>query len=162
MLTPSLEDYLEEAYRLSRELRRVRPKDLSLSLNVAMPSVTQALQKLAEAGLIHYRAYSDVLLTEEGEGVGQYLVHRNEILRRFLAALDVECDIAGEVEGMEHYIAPEVVMGIARLVEFMEQAENRAAFAGFAAGEGRLSEPSRFVKTLEGIKRIRRFGGKAR
>ena len=40
MLTPSLEDYLEEIYRFSLSLDTVRVTDISNRLKVAMPSVT--------------------------------------------------------------------------------------------------------------------------
>jgi len=46
MLSPSLEDYLEEIYRFSMQQKTVRVTDISHKLNVAMPSVTKALSKL--------------------------------------------------------------------------------------------------------------------
>jgi len=48
MLTPSLEDYLEEIYRFSLSLDTVRVTDISKRLKVALPSVTKALYKLRD------------------------------------------------------------------------------------------------------------------
>lgn len=45
MLSPSLEDYLEEIYRISQSGETVRVTDIAACLNVSLPSVTRALQK---------------------------------------------------------------------------------------------------------------------
>ncbi|MGE5508302.1 MAG: metal-dependent transcriptional regulator [Chitinophagales bacterium] len=162
MLTPSLEDYLEEIYRFSMETGQVKATSLAVSLNVSLPSVTKALRRLGGAGYVDYRAYEEVTLTAKGFSVGNYLVRRNRTLKEFLKLLRIECDIAEEVESMEHYISPSVVMGIDRLIRFANGAETLAAFDRFLMSEGRMEVPPPHIAELDRVKQMRRFGGKVR
>lgn len=159
MLTPSLEDYLEEVYRLCLERGRARATDLAAHLNVSLPSVTKALQKLTEDGYIQYEAYGEASLTDRGRDVGRYLVTRNRVLRSFVELLGVACDVPEEVESMEHYISPRVVMGIDRLIKYLREDEHPGSFNRFSE-ERRLEEPPSSVAELASIKHMRRFGGK--
>lgn len=159
MLTPSLEDYLEELYRLSRRAGGVKAKELAASLGVSLPSVTRALQKLSKTGHVAYRAYEEAVLTPQGRQVGRYLVRRNTVLRRFVEALGVGCDAAEEVEFMEHYLAPEIVFGIERLLGYLEREENGQPLHRLIA-QGRLRKAPPAVVMLAGTKHLRRFGGK--
>ena len=54
MLTPSLEDYLEEIYRFSRELGFIRITDVANKLNVSLPSVNKAVKILSKKGYLQY------------------------------------------------------------------------------------------------------------
>ena len=65
MLTPSLEDYLEEIYRFSLSLDTVRVTDISKRLKVALPSVTKALYKLRDESYIKYERYGEIKLTDQ-------------------------------------------------------------------------------------------------
>lgn len=144
MLTPSLEDYLEELYALSITGALGRPKDLSDRLSVSMPSVTKALQRLDNLGYIVYEAYGNIRLTDKGTEVGRYLFQRNKILKKFLTLLDIDCDIDAEVESMEHYISPVVLLGIKNLIK--EEIDSDLSL--------------QTMKELDTLKQIRRFGGK--
>lgn len=121
MLTPSLEDYLEESYRHLEAHGIVRPKDLATRLHVSMPSVTKALQKLSEQGFVVYRSRKDVTLTGKGIDVGRYLVSRNRVLQDFLRVIGSTLNIESEVEAMEHYLSPETIDRIAFLTQFLMQ-----------------------------------------
>ncbi|MBE3574458.1 MAG: MarR family transcriptional regulator [Firmicutes bacterium] len=161
MLTPSLEDYLEETYRLCQEHGKARPSDLANRLNVSLPSVTNALKRLSADGYVDYQAYEEAALTERGREVGSYLATRNKVLRDFVSLLGVDCDVAEEVESMEHYLSPRVVMGIRRLLAYLTSPEARSAFLRFIS-TAPPEEPPPSVTQLTGIKLMRRFGGKVR
>lgn len=120
MLTPSLEDYLEEIYRFSLSLDTVRVSDISKRLKVALPSVTKALYKLRNENYIKYERYGEIKLTEQGKEFGCYLVTRNQLLQEFLALICSKCDFAAEAEAMEHYLSTATIEAIRRLVEFMK------------------------------------------
>jgi len=45
-LTPTMEDYLEAMYNLSKEKKAVRVKDIAKKLGVKMPTVTSMLKSL--------------------------------------------------------------------------------------------------------------------
>jgi len=120
LLTPSLEDYLEEIYRFSLSLPTVRVTDISKRLKVAMPSVTKALYKLRDESYIKYERYGEIKLTDKGKELGYYLVTRNQLLQEFLALICSKCNFADEAEAMEHYLSTATIDAIKTLVEFMK------------------------------------------
>lgn len=121
MLSPSLEDYLEEIYRFSLTLHPVRVTDISKKLKVALPSVTKALYKLRAENYIDYEKYGEIRLTDKGKEFGYYLVTRNQLLQEFLAMIHSECNFAAEAEAMEHYLSQETINAIRNLVAFMKE-----------------------------------------
>ena len=121
MLSPSLEDYLEEIYRFSMQQKTVRVTDISHKLNVAMPSVTKALSKLKAQNYIAYERYGLIYLTENGQETGNYLVNRNKIIQDFLTFLGVNCNVATEAEAIEHYLSVATIGTFQRLVDFMRE-----------------------------------------
>ena len=120
MLTPSLEDYLEEIYRFSLSLDTVRVTDISNRLKVALPSVTKALYKLRDESYIKYERYGEIKLTDKGKELGYYLVTRNQLLQEFLALICSKCNFAAEAEAMEHYLSTATIDAIKTLIEFMK------------------------------------------
>ena len=120
MLTPSLEDYLEEIYWFSLFLNTVRVTDISNRLKVALPSVTKALYKLRDEGYIKHELYGEINLTDKGKEFGYYLVTRNQLLQEFLALICSKCNYAAEAEAMEHYLSTATINAIKILVEFMK------------------------------------------
>ncbi|WP_371381314.1 metal-dependent transcriptional regulator [Sporomusa aerivorans] len=121
MLSPSLEDYLEEIYRFSVNRDIVRVTDISQKLNVKLPSVTKALGKLRAGGYITYQKYGMIGLTEKGRQTGGYLVERNTLLQEFLKTICAECDVAAEAEAMEHYLSKSTIVSLHRLTIFMKE-----------------------------------------
>jgi DtxR family Mn-dependent transcriptional regulator len=121
MLSPSLEDYLEELYRFSINNDIVRVTDISHKLNVKLPSVTKALGKLRAGGYITYQKYGMIGLTERGRQTGAYLVERNTLLQDFLRTICAECDVAAEAEAMEHYLSKSTITSIQYLMIFMKE-----------------------------------------
>lgn len=121
MLSPSLEDYLEELYRFSLFNDIVRVTDISQKLSVSLPSVSKALCKLKAEHYIHYQRYGMINLTDKGRQMGSFLVERNRLLQQFLTLICADCDIAAEVEAMEHYLSRNTIQSIQLLVKFMQQ-----------------------------------------
>ena len=119
ILTPSLEDYLEELYRFSLSSDSVRVTDLSRKLAVSMPSVTKALHKLKAGEFISYQRYGEIILTEKGKQLGDFLVKRNQVLQEFLILIQTNCDIAAEAEAMEHYLSDATIRSIQAIVTFL-------------------------------------------
>lgn len=121
MLSPSLEDYLEEIYRFSLSNDIIRVTDISQKLNVKLPSVTKALGRLRAAGYITYQKYGMIGLTDKGRQTGCYLVTRNTLLQEFLQTICVDCDVAAEAEAMEHYLSRTTIFSIERVMGFMRE-----------------------------------------
>ena len=121
MLSPSLEDYLEEIYRISQSGETVRVTDIAACLNVSLPSVTNALKKLSEANYIKYRPYRDIVLSEKGKSLGYFLVERNKVIREFLKIIGSKCNVVAEAEAIEHYLSLPTIAAFINLVKFAKE-----------------------------------------
>lgn len=118
-LTGALEDYLETIYRVAAEQRYARVKDIAEARNVKAASVSPALRRLEEMGLIKYARREYVTLTEEGERQARRVYSRHRILTRFFAEVLQMPHPAAEEEAcaMEHSLSD---AGMDRLVRFFE------------------------------------------
>lgn len=120
-LTPNMEDYLETISVLAKKNRVVRVKDIAKKLKVKMPSVTSALQKLKERGLIDYEKYGYVDLTEEGIKLADRVYSRHSCLADFFENVlkigKKEAD--AEACRVEHHLSPQSCRQLKRLVEYM-------------------------------------------
>ncbi|HWT73238.1 MAG TPA: metal-dependent transcriptional regulator [Mobilitalea sp.] len=104
-LTSAMEDYLEMIYRSSLVESYMRINTLSELLNVAAPSATKMVQKLNQLGMLDYKKYGIIFLTESGREVGSYLLKRHEIIEIFLDNLGVKENLLTETELIEHNIS---------------------------------------------------------
>lgn len=119
MLSPSLQDYLEEMYRLSININEIRVSDVAQVLDVSLPSVVKALHKLSSRGYVIYQPYEAIKLTDKGISEGKFLVQRNQLLKDFLLVLKTSSDIDREAESMEHYLSFSTIQAIEKFVHFM-------------------------------------------
>ena len=121
-LTPTMEDYLEAIYNLSKEKRAVRVRDIAKRLGVKMPTVTSMLKTLSEKGMIDYEKYEFLELTGKGSDVGSEIDRRHEILRSFLTdILNITSDQADEDAcKMEHAVSPTTFEAFVDFMEFIE------------------------------------------
>ena len=117
----SMEDYLEAIAVLRREGYPVRVSQISKALDVKMPSVTCALRKLSEDGLVKHERYGHVDLTVKGRRIAGDVLRRHEALRQFLVEiLKVDPDTAAkDACGMEHSISPDTAQRLGKFVEFV-------------------------------------------
>ncbi len=83
-LSRSAEDYLEAIGHLCRENGKAQVSDVATMLHVKKPSVTAAMHQLAEEGLITYRRYAPIELTEKGRQYAERVIRAHGILQRFL------------------------------------------------------------------------------
>ena len=121
-LTSSLEDYLEAIYRLSREKKAARAKEISKRLGVNRSSVTGALHALAERKLINYAPYDIATLTAEGERVAANINHRHLVLKDFFVkVLAVNTDEAEDSAcKIEHVVSESILDRLAQFVDFIQ------------------------------------------
>ncbi len=119
----SMEDYLESILMLGEGKEAVRVSQMSKALRVKMPSVSSALAKLSQEGLVEHKRYGRVQLTPEGERVAEDVFHRHEALRHFLTEiLNIDPETAaGDACKMEHTISPVTQQKLAKFVEFVNQ-----------------------------------------
>lgn len=120
MLSPSLEDYMEEVYRMSITKKDIRIIDIAKTLNVSKPSVVKGFKKLDSLGFIKYRPYEKILITQSGLRKGKFLCERNLLLRKFIKIIGSESDEYKEAEAMEHFFTIDTICCIEKLVSFFE------------------------------------------
>lgn len=121
-LSETLGDYLEIILALALENPAVRVRDIARAKGVRMPSVTAALRRLSERGLVQYEAREYVGLTEEGESIARRLTGRHRFLTRFLhELLDVPADVAErDACGLEHHLSAQSLDRLAAFVEYID------------------------------------------
>jgi DtxR family transcriptional regulator, Mn-dependent transcriptional regulator len=148
MLSPSLEDYLEEIYNLSFLKIKIRVNEIAKRLNVSPPSTVRALKKLNEEGFLIYSKYSEIKLTEKGFRLGELLVRRNTVLRDFLKIIGSNCDVVEEAEAMEHYLSSTTISSIETLIAFLKVKEVRDMYQRFS-DSSYVSDWSRAIESKE-------------
>lgn len=119
-LTPAMEDYLEMICRLCITQPTVRLHDLAAKLHVKPSSASRMIGQLKKAGLIQAERYGHISLTPSGRAAGDYLLYRHSVVLRFLARLnncDNMDDMLEQTEKIEHFLSPETVTNLARLLD---------------------------------------------
>lgn len=120
MLTPALEDYLEMIYRNSLNKPYIRINILAQLLNVKDSSASKMVKKLGELGLVNYKKYGIVTLTDEGEKLGKFLLNRHNIIENFLSFMGCKEDALVQTELIEHIITEETVENMQILYDFFK------------------------------------------
>lgn len=120
-LTSAMEDYLEMIYRSSFGDGYMRINILSELLNVAAPSATKMVQNLNRLGLVDYKKYEFIVLTEKGREVGEYLLKRHNIIENFLKNLGVKDDILADTELIEHDLSDATLHQMHVFNDFLEK-----------------------------------------
>ncbi len=120
-LTASLEDYLETILQLTRDKPVARIKDIARERKVKPGSVSPAMKRLEEMGLITYGRNEYIELTAEGSTAAHKVLARHDILTNFFErflqmspgdAEDQACE-------MEHHLSDLAMDRLVRLFEFL-------------------------------------------
>jgi DtxR family Mn-dependent transcriptional regulator len=111
-LSSSAEDYLKAIYNLSRDsdLGAVSTQALAERLEVAPPSATAMVKKLAGLQLVQHEPYKGVSLTRAGEKIALEVIRHHRLVETFLTQiLGMDWDrVHDEAEKWEHVISEEV------------------------------------------------------
>ena len=82
-ISSSLEDYIEAVYSIYIKDNKVKAVDVARRLNVSRASVTEALQKLEQIGLINYGHYGTISVTDDGVKKAKEVIKKHETLSDF-------------------------------------------------------------------------------
>ncbi|MFZ2958146.1 MAG: metal-dependent transcriptional regulator [Candidatus Ozemobacteraceae bacterium] len=120
-LSTALESYLEEIKTLQEQYGAVRVTDLAKRMKRRLPSVTSALRRLSQFGLINYETYRPVTLSPLGEATVRKLDGRHRVLADFfLTVLALSEEIADEEAcRLEHRVSPAILRRLSRFMEFL-------------------------------------------
>ena len=124
MLTPRIEDYLEELFLLESTGREVTVTDLADRLKITKGTVTATIQKLVELEQVKHERYGNLHLTEEGRRKGMTVYRRHEGFRSFfheLLGLD-RAQSSDMACSMEHYVDKTTEDRLYALLEFFRKA----------------------------------------
>jgi DtxR family Mn-dependent transcriptional regulator len=116
--TEAVEDYLKAIYLVETERGEVTTQVLAERVEVAAPSVTGMLKKLAELKLVHHEPYHGVELTAAGRKIALEVIRHHRLLELYLSeALGYSWDkVHAEAEKLEHHISEEFEDRIAALL----------------------------------------------
>ncbi len=115
--TAAVEDYLEQILDLVDSQGYARVVDIASGLGISQASVTSMVQRLDGEGLLVYKKYRGLSLTEAGRAAALAITRRHRLLEDFLQLLGVDQEVARrDVEGMEHHISPATLRAIENLV----------------------------------------------
>ncbi len=119
-ITAAMEDYLKVIYRLSEDGKRATTQAIAERMNVAAPSVTGMIKRLAELKLVEHERYRWVTLTPAGEKAALEIVRHHRLLELYLAeALGYSWDqVHDEAERLEHTISEEFEARIDRALGY--------------------------------------------
>ena len=122
VLTPALEDYLETIFRLFSTKDSVRVRDIAEARGVRPGSVSPAMRRLDDLGLIRYERRESVSLTDRGIKAARSVYARHQILHRFFTSfLGLSEEIAErDACAMEHSLSRQAVDKLVRFLEYIE------------------------------------------
>ncbi|MDI6639269.1 MAG: transcriptional regulator MntR [Methanocellales archaeon] len=122
MISQSVEDCLETIYELTKEKGYARTTEISSSLGVQPPSVTEMIQKLGENEFLFYEKYKGVTLTPKGEELAKSIKQRHMTLAKLLKILGIDDETAEkDACRIEHNVHPTTMKRLAKFVEFVHE-----------------------------------------
>ena len=115
----SVQNFLKAIYALQKSPERVSTNALADALNISAPSVTDMAQRLLSAGLVDYKKYEGVLLTEAGEHLALKIIRRHRLIELYLVeelgyALR---EVHEEAENLEHAVSDRFIEALARKLD---------------------------------------------
>lgn len=115
-ISSAMEDYLEMICRLAKGGKYVRVNQLASLLNVTPPSSSKMVSKLKESGLVDFEPYGIITLTAQGEKLGEYLLHRHDVLEELLCKINGTGSELELVEKIEHYFDRRTIKNIEKML----------------------------------------------
>ena len=111
-MTPAEENYLKAIYHLSGISNKlVTTNAIAEQMDTKPSSVTDMVKKLFDKGLVNYRKYQGVSLTDDGKGIALSIVRKHRLWEVFLVEkLDFAWDQVHDVaEQLEHVQSEQLV-----------------------------------------------------
>ena len=125
MLSPRIEDYLEELFLLESTGRSVTVTDLAERLKITKGTVTATVQKLVDLELLKHERYGTLHLTDAGRRKGMTVFRRHEGFRAFFhELLGLDRDHSSEMAcSMDHYVDNVTEERLYALLEYFRKAK---------------------------------------
>jgi DtxR family transcriptional regulator, Mn-dependent transcriptional regulator len=106
-LSPAVQDYVKEIYKLQAETGRAGTTALAARLGVAPPSASAMVKKLAALGLAEHKPYRGAVLTARGEAIAIEMIRHHRLIEQYLSAtLGLGLDeVHAEADRLEHVLS---------------------------------------------------------
>lgn len=126
-LTPALEEYLSVIYAITKVDPVARVKDIAARLDVSLPSVTNAMKRLKDLGLVKYEKYGLIMLSDKGMERSVSLEKTQKVLKTFFEDLvGVPEDISTRLScNIEHFFNTETEKRTERFIEILLQVKEK-------------------------------------
>lgn len=116
--TAADENYLKAVYAISRQKGYARSIDVTEYLGVSKPSVSVAVRRLEEKGLLYTDEHMFLYLTEEGKKVGKDTFDKFDFLEQSLVNLGIDRKTAmKDAHKMEHDLSDETFDALQRYLK---------------------------------------------
>lgn len=100
-LTNIQEEYLRIIYILEKEKENIRITDIAKNTKKTKPTVNYAMNTLKEEGLVEYKTYGNVILTENGRKIAEKILEAYYIVYLFLKEILKLDDEKAETEAIK-------------------------------------------------------------
>src|SRR5690606_22206745 len=120
-MTRSEENYLKAIFHLGNgEAGSISTNAIAEQMDTKPSSVTDMAKKLAEKGLVHYKKYQGISLTDTGTRTALSIIRKHRLWEVFLVKkLDFTWDEVHEVaEQLEHIKSEKLIDKIDELLDF--------------------------------------------
>jgi DtxR family Mn-dependent transcriptional regulator len=78
------ENYLKALFNIANKTGEVNVAEVSKSLDLKMPTVTNMMKKLSAKKLVHYESYKPLRLTEKGKKEAGLIIRKHRLTEMFL------------------------------------------------------------------------------
>lgn len=146
-LSASTQDYLKTVWILGEWSETpVTPKLMSNRMGLKLSSVSDAVRKLTEQGLLEHAPYGAVTLTAEGRVHAVTMVRRHRLIETFLVdALGYRWDqVHEDAETLEHAVSDFMVE---RMAEYLGHPDRDPHGDPIPAADGSVARPSAVLLT---------------
>jgi DtxR family Mn-dependent transcriptional regulator len=137
-----VEEYLEAIYDITAQEAAAKTTAIAKCMKVSPASVTEALQSLANKGLVTYEAYRGATLTDEGKKIAETVKRRHRLLEVFLSdVLHINREkVHEEACRMEHTISDETEKALCRMLNAPAHCPHGSPITPCVTGVGSCSE----------------------
>lgn len=115
-VTEAMEDYIEMIYRKTIDNDKISIKQLAECLNVKASSASKMANRLKILKFIDFEKYGQISLTKDGKYLGNYLLHRHDVLNEFFIKLNKDKYKLEQVEKIEHFIDYDTILNIEKVI----------------------------------------------
>ena len=124
-LTETTENYLKKIYTLSIQNKFARVSDIAKHMDRSLSTVTGAVQRMAQEGLLNYEKYGKITLTDKGKEIAKNIHYSYSTMRELLVVLGIPEKVAiNDACAMEHQISELTIETIKNFIKFTK--ENQA------------------------------------